>query len=338
MRRDSYFDVVKSIAICFVIFGHALGLASSLGVSTVKVTNFIVGMNMPIFFIVSGYFVWPTIEALNWKKLGKHLQSYFQPALFVGLVFMLAGLFFGSVPSSARAMAHGLVVDAFVLPWFITTLAECYVCTFLAYAIGRTVPGMLLVIAVLIAAIVFRPISVGKIHFSCLVNMLPCFLFGAVVLRRAGKRLWESRPIGLACFICFVLFVAFEGNVSTNGMSFYTADVSAEALKNIRNGVTFFLRPLVGIIGSIGVMFVIRMALDRFPRLSVMAPLGTMTLGIYIFHLRPIEWLRTSGCLAHVRSLLVVFLVAIGLLMLSFAITWALTRKVGRFSKLIWGK
>ena len=249
---------------------------------------------------------------------------------------MLVGLCFNG--GAAKATLRGLVVGTFVLPWFITTLAECYVCTFLAWVIGRNVPRMLCVIGVLIVAIVFRPIHAGQIHFSCLVNMLPCFLFGALVLRRAGKRLWESRVVGLVCFAIFMLFIMFEGNVHTNGMSFYKADISAAALKCVRNDITFILRPAMGIIGSIGVMALIRFILDCCPRVAILAPLGTMTLGIYIFHLRPLEWLKTVDYLKREPSWAIVVLIAVGLFAVSTSVTWILTKKIGRFSRLIWGK
>lgn len=334
--RDPFFDVVKAIAICLVVFCHVAGIAPE-GTFPLAIENFRVGMNMSIFFIISGYFVWPTIASQNWKKLGVHLQSYFQPALFFSVAALLVGLCFNG-GGSAKVMLRGIVVGTFVLPWFITTLAECYVCTFFAWVIGRNVPRMLCVIGVLIATIVFRPLHAGQIHFSCLINMLPCFLFGALVLRRAGRRLWDSRVIGLVCFAIFVLFVMLEGDVRTNGMNFYTADISASALKCVRNDITFILRPLAGVIGSIGVMAIIRIILDYYPRVAILAPLGTMTLGIYIFHLRPLEWMKTIGYLKFDPSCFIVVLMAVGLLAVSTFATWILTKKIGRFSKLIWGK
>lgn len=334
-ERDPFFDVTKALAIMLVVFCHVAGMAPQ-GTFPIALENFRVGMNMPIFFVISGYFAWPTIEAVNWKKLGRHLQSYFQPALFFSCVFLSIGLAIGVVPVDSNSIAVAFIRGIFVDPWFITTLAECYVLTFVAHAVWRTIPRMLGILCVVILAVVFRPTTAGTIHCGCIVNMLPCFLFGALVLRKLSLKLWESKLVGLGSLAIFLAFVALEGNVHTNGMSFYNADVSYRALANVRGGVTFMLRPIIGIIGSIGVMSLLRLALDCCPRLNILAPLGTMTLGIYIFHLWPLERLKAmNGLVTGYFSLV---MVTLGLLTISAFVTWVLTKKIGKCAKFIWGK
>lgn len=234
-ERDPFFDVTKALAIMLVVFCHVAGMAPQ-GTFPIALENFRVGMNMPIFFVISGYFTWTTIEAANWKKLGRHLQSYFQPALFFSCVFLSIGLAIGVVPGDSNSIAVAFIRGIFVDPWFITTLAECYVLTFAAYAAGRTISRMLGILCVVILAIVFRPTSAGAIHCSSIVNMLPCFLFGAIVLRKYAIKFWESRIVGLGALAFFLAFTALEGNVHTNGMSFYSADVSYHAFANVRGG------------------------------------------------------------------------------------------------------
>ena len=82
--RDPYFDIVKAVAISMVVFCHVMTIAPT-GTFPTWINNFRVGMNMPVFFILSGYFAWSTIEAHDWRKLVGNIRSYFQPALFAGI-------------------------------------------------------------------------------------------------------------------------------------------------------------------------------------------------------------------------------------------------------------
>ena len=205
--RETYFDFVKAIAIFMVIFFHVRWLAP---VETFPIwtNNLRVGMNMPIFFILSGYFAWPTIAAHNWRKLVGTIRCYFQPALFAGVVYTIIGIIIGLVAFEPRAIVFRLLRSVFVDPWFLTTLAECYILVFLSYAIGRRTLWALVNVACVVFVLMCRPSIVkGGIHFSCLISMMPHFVFGAVVLRKFGLRLWENWKIGIPCLIAYVAFV-----------------------------------------------------------------------------------------------------------------------------------
>lgn len=176
----------------------------------------------------------------------------------------------------------------------------------------------------------------GTIHLGCIVSMMPHFVFGAVVLRKFGYRLWEKRVMGLSCLFAFIAFIVVEGDVTANGMSFYTADSSIRAFGSFGSGACFFLRPIVGLLGAVGVMTLIRLVFDVVPFISCVAKIGTLTLGIYIFHLWPLQRLR---CIAWIgSSRLSVVVTAIAMLLVFSLATWLLMEKTGRFRKWIWGK
>ena len=333
--RDPYFDVVKAVAISMVVFCHVMCIAPA-GTFPVWINNFRVGMNMPIFFMLSGYFAWSTIEAHNWGKFRHNIRRYLQPALCAGVFYTSIGLIIGLVNPQPRTVIIRLARSVFVDPWFITTLIECYLLLFASFAIGRRVRWAMLIVVAVLFIIMCRPSFMpGNIHWGCLIGMMPHFAFGAIVLRKFGYRLWENRKVGMFCFILFMLFVLLEGDVELNGMSFYTADSSIRTFSSLESGVCFFLRPIVGLLGSIGVMTLLRIAFDVAPFLRCVAKIGTLTLGIYIFHLWPlgrlrcVEWVG-SGCLS---------VIATSLIMLLFfsLVTWLLMEKTGRFKKWIWG-
>ena len=334
--RDPYFDLVKAIAISMVIFCHVMCIAPD-GTFPVWINNFRVGMNMPIFFMLSGYFAWPMIEAHDWCKLRRNIRSYLQPALFAGVLYTLVGLVIGLVNPSPCTIVIRLLRSVFVDPWFITTLIECQLLLFLSYVFGHRIRWSLLIVFVVLLLIMSRPSFIpGNIHWGCLINMMPHFAFGAIVMRKFGFRLWEHRKLGLLCFVAFVVFVLLEGNVESNGMSFYTSDSSIHALCSFKSRLCLFLRPIVGLIGSIGVMALLRVALDVAPSIRCVARIGTLTLGIYIFHLWPLGRLRS---IAWVGSSRLSVVVTASMMLLIFSVgTWLLTEKTGRFKKWIWGK
>ncbi len=334
--RDPYFDLVKAVAISMVVFCHVMWIAPA-GTFPLWINNFRVGMNMPIFFILSGYFAWPTIEAHDWRKMCRNIRSYWQPALVAGVFYTAIGLMVGLVDLQPRVISIRLVRSVFVDPWFITTLIECYLLLFISLAIGRRIRWGLLIAMTILLLIMCRPSYVhGNIHWGCVLSMMPHFTFGAIILRKFDNRLWEKRKIGLFCLVVFIAFVLLEGDVELNGMSFYTADSSIRTFGSFKSGVCFFLRPIVGILGSIGVMALIRMVLDIVPSLIWMAKIGTLTLGIYIFHLWPLGRLRGITWVGSSRLSVVVT----SFLMLSIfaCIPWLLMEKTGRFKKWIWGK
>ena len=122
--RDPFFDIVKAVAISMVVFCHVMWIAP-VGTFPVWINNFRVGMNMPVFFVLSGYFAWPMIETRDFHKLGRNIRCYLQPALFAGVLFTLIGLAIGLVNHTPHDVVIRLVRSVFVDPWFITTLIEC---------------------------------------------------------------------------------------------------------------------------------------------------------------------------------------------------------------------
>lgn len=60
-KRDAYFDVVKFVAMFMVVFGHVQS-ATEMSWGTPYIKNFIIQSNMPLFFIISGYFAVSAVQ------------------------------------------------------------------------------------------------------------------------------------------------------------------------------------------------------------------------------------------------------------------------------------
>lgn len=99
MKRDSTFDILKGLAIIFVVIGHSR--------FPFVVEHFIVSFHMPVFFFVSGYFFkirdMRTELGNNWNRI--MVPYLFTSATMIAVAFII-GLFSGP--------AWGGVLDQFV--------------------------------------------------------------------------------------------------------------------------------------------------------------------------------------------------------------------------------
>ncbi len=91
--RDSFFDSLKFILICLVVFGHILEYSMVKDVLSFKVYSFIYMLHMPLFIFISGYFS----KNMTWDKLKKSfktlLPAYFVFQIILSIPNMLDGSF-----------------------------------------------------------------------------------------------------------------------------------------------------------------------------------------------------------------------------------------------------
>lgn len=282
MKRDPYFDVLKFVAILLVVFGHARSL-SGCAIGQPFLGNFTVGMNMPLFFVISGYFSARTIESGDWGKLGRHVFGYFWPAAVVSVVFAALSILFhlpdskyGVIGCAGRNFLFGV--------WFLWCLAICFVLTFFCARLKRMHfrwGGILFLIIIL-------PCMDGVWHMANVRSMLPHFLIGAFVIRK--WELWKVRWVGALCLSLFLVVVFVQGDVRDSGLSFYGAETTWRAFcVDWHNVLLYFARIGNGVIGSIGVMWLLYETMGKVKGLSKLEVFGTTTLWVYILH----YWLLT---------------------------------------------
>lgn len=73
--RDPFWDVLKFLAMLLVVFSH-VNVEFPCGILEPYLDNFRVGMNMPLFFIISGYFaaisgLWPGFRSEEGAVVGQ---------------------------------------------------------------------------------------------------------------------------------------------------------------------------------------------------------------------------------------------------------------------------
>ena len=285
--RDPSYDVVKALLMCLIVIGHLSNYIQpcswSLRIS-VLLSNFILGVSMPCFFVISGYFSGSTLERGLASSAARFL-SILWPAMAIGWIFGVWDYFTGP-----RGLFWFSVYPYFFLTrdlWFLRILLVIYAVSALVFRFFRQTPARLAAFLVLYLLFVFDldPLH-GLFRVEEVKHMMPYFVFGLMVLRR--HRLQESRWAAIACGIVFLAVIVFEGNAWEPGskMNFYMVP---DGWRNLLGGTgALFLaaRTAVGLTGSVALIWCVRQLIGKFPAAARLSAFGTTTLGVYIMH----EW------------------------------------------------
>ena len=87
------------------------------------------------------------------------------------------------------------------------------------------------------------------------------------------------------------MVVLLEGDARECGMSFYRAETSWRAFGSLNSAMTLFARPVVGVMGSLSFMWLVKLAVDMTQTstagravVGFLAKGGGLTLAIYLLH------------------------------------------------------
>lgn len=278
--RNPFFDVLKFFAILLVVYGH-VGGAFDCSFGSPFINNFIVGVNMPLFFALSGYFSAKTIEVGDWKKLGRHLVGYFWPAASISVAFAFFAITI-HLPGSENGIVGYAGRRFLFATWFLWSLAICSLLTFIcARPKSRIVKGVMWGFV-----IILLPFVSGLWHDEYVRAMLPHFCFGVFVLRR--WKLWINWKVGVTCLLFYLLICFVPNGTDSNWRSFYgQASTWVAFLHDGRLAVFYLARLANGMIGTLGIMWLFQVVVDRSDVVARLAPLGRTTLGVYLMH----QWL-----------------------------------------------
>ncbi len=335
-KRDTTFDLVKFIAMFMVVYSHVISYRQGFDLVTMPsfAMNFIQLINMPLFFIISGYFSRRLQVTGDWMRLANRLVRYFWPLAFFGVFFAALDCFaFCKITVSAIPLVS---VKRFLFTgWFFYALGICDTVTFVACKIGRSWSGIFLVC---LSAFLILVMSIGRMWYAqYTVAMIPFYWFGLWALPRIQNK-WKNNG-GVAMIMSFGVIVLvvtfFLGNIATNGLSFYmnSFDIFNPNMKAV---LLMFARYALGIVGSLFVVKVVALSVKFLPSLAVISFLGTETLGIYFLQGNIVQDIATRfiGLNADV---FVIFMTSLFVFMLSFFIVKI--TKLNHFTKIvIWGK
>lgn len=275
--RVPFWDVLKFFAILSVVYGHVSG-AFGCKMLEPYISNFRIGMNMPLFFVISGYFAAKTIEKGDWRKFGFHLVGYFWPLATVSIVFTVLSVLFHVKGSECGFI--GYAVRRFLFAgWFFWCLALCFGCVFLCRRIASGWKYYLLLSTIYCVLLIDIPFW----HIGNMRAMLPFFIVGLILAR--SREVWKDWRIGFPCLGVYCSIAIFQGDIWENGLSFYNSPISwLGIMGDIKVLALAGIRFINGLIGCIGVCWIMHALLTKCTLLERLAPLGMTTLGVYVLH------------------------------------------------------
>lgn len=281
--RDPFFDIVKFVAMFLVVVHHCV----SRGVIACPpyVKNFTVGMNMPLFFILSGYFSRRMIATCDWRKLFAHLKGYLLPLAVLSFVTIAGSsvIKHRTIGEFLLASCNGFLFGA----WYLWALSFMSLGVFLASMVARGRMGLTAFVSLIFYGALF--VVDGVPYVADIRAMGPYYLAGVFFF--SNCRIWEKRLPGLLSALGFLCVVFLEGNVYQNGLSWYDMPTSISVLVSSKSAIPLFIARLVlGFVGSVGVMWIVYCLVGRFAKLACLSQFGMETLGIYLLHERILNW------------------------------------------------
>lgn len=131
MQRIVSWDVIKFIAIFFVVWGHALNAFDLKHEHCYELHRFIYSFHMPLFMIVSGYFSASSFQMNVLAFLRKKGIQLLLPAFSWSLITSLFVMMLGS-------SMYGAFMEFVGNSWFLKTVFACFVAVFVAKRIFKS--------------------------------------------------------------------------------------------------------------------------------------------------------------------------------------------------------
>ena len=331
--RDAYFDLLKLIAIFMVVFSHVISYRPGFSFAEMPYysLNFIMVVNMPLFFVISGYFSRRLHDSGDWHKMFNRLITYFWPLAFFGiLTSLLESCIFHKYP-----ILDVPVVTAkkfFLGGWFFYALASCEVITFCSRKYGKNSWNIFFWRAC--AFIFFLSISGIVPHASNVVAMLPFYWFGIFVLQRTLDKKWLFVTIGVLGGGVMICATYLWGGIAENGLSFYWDRFDVWHPEGAK-AMNMLARYVIGILGCVFIMAITRLFSYVVPAVLSLAVLGKETLGVYFLQGYIIK-LGSNRVVGLDSNIIVLLLSSVLVFILSYFIV-RLTKRLGLLRQIVWG-
>lgn len=289
--RILYWDVIKCLAIFFVVWQHVISFLqpnSVWGGQPDLVASFILSFHMPLFMLVSGYFArsvfYTAVSVMVKRKSIQLLLPSFSSYFFIGILLIILR---NEDFTNGMISLIGYCTISF---WYLKTLFFFYVFASLVFS-SRSSHNVLTFILCLLGGLVVLLYSEQFDSYFRFFSMLPYFVAGLLFYR------WEEYIFSKKyCFLVVsaLLYVLFTSYWATNEYDMYGHPFAM----NIQSLKLFLIRTVIGLSGSVFLILFIReicKALENFYVLCVLGKFGTYTLGIYVFSSELVRFLQLYG-------------------------------------------
>ena len=265
-KRIGYLDHVKLYAIYLVILGHVVAMMVNGYAVGGRLINFIYSFHMPLFMLLSGYFVSSRLgEMPAMKLLKKKGQQLLLPAITCTLI-CCTYLWLTKEQPNYRDEVIGN-------SWFLKILFVYYI----LFGLLKRLPANDWVLCVASCAALFVIPGCSSLQ----VNLLFPYFWGGYLLRKYSvlERINSSWLYALALFLIFGVFYSLQQHW---GIPNYIA-INCDSLK--MNWHLILLRYLVAFSGSLSVITAVSFIYKHLECSSFtnrLSRYGQCTLGVYV--------------------------------------------------------
>lgn len=283
-KRIETIDILKGITITLVVFGHAAqgiidsnNLSLKTNFSSIFITKEVIyGFHMPVFFIISGFFLTSWLKNDRISSLKKKTKRLVYPYFVWSFITAL----FMQIASNFTNNGLGLIdfIKSPVFPfsqyWFLYLLFFFHLIYFVADNLLKDrARSVLLFISIILFCIgSFLP------NFWIILNFTKYFIFfilGSYALPYI-QRVKRIRPVSL--LVSFFLFVIVN--------YLYILILNMKYMEYY----FFFITSIIGFAFSLTISIFISQKFTRFK--DFMSYLGKNSMQIYVMHLIPLAGLR----------------------------------------------
>lgn len=197
-KRIDALDLLKSLAIFLVIWGHVIQHCLSSNQVDEPVYRFIYTFHMPLFMVLCGFFSWSSMKMKSGPMLKKKTMTILLPSIiFGGLVFLLVSTAYvaeGNTGPVSISLLGDLLWSSY---WFLKAVFLCYIIAWIGVNSKLWSPLWVLATCLLVQ---FWP------HFN-MPLMYPCFVIG-MFLKQIIDKDWfvRFRYLYLLVFVACLLF------------------------------------------------------------------------------------------------------------------------------------
>lgn len=197
-KRIDALDLLKSLAIYLVIWGHVIQHCLTSNPVDEPVYRFIYTFHMPLFMVLCGFFSWNSMKMGFWEMLKKKALTILLPSIvWGGIIFIIVSavyIFEGKTESLSIFLFAKLLLTSY---WFLNAVFFCYVIAWIGVNSKLYTP-IWIILSVLLIQIC--P------HFN-MPLMYPCFLIGMFLKRIINKESFTKlRYLFLLIFIISICF------------------------------------------------------------------------------------------------------------------------------------
>lgn len=326
-NRDSFFDVVKGVAILLVILGHSIqfGNGETFYTNCLFYNNIqykvIYSFHMPLFMLISGYFFYFSNNKYDIVHLiGNKIRTILIPIFSFSLLYFLLTKFSLSDGIMLSIRRYVWTLLSIKIYWFLWAVLSISILLKLVLLLKNR---SLIVCSCFALFFVFPLFVDDKIGLYLFFYIYPYFLLGYLANRYSAYAIMQKNKFlffggALFCYAVLMMFYTESSFIYTSKISlFQNGSFSMSQL------AIDLYRWVVGLFGCIAILSMISILIQYMGVLvNALSKIGVFSLGIYGFQMIVFR-VHSLHFIDIITGGGILFLIT---LLLSFTSTWVVSK------------